>query len=82
MDDRLGEARYGDWTGRSLKELSKEPLWRVVQAHPSAVTFPGEQGESMLAMQVRAVDAVREHDTAVAAAHGDWLSGSWSPTAT
>jgi len=55
VDDRLGEARYGDWTGRPLKELAKEPLWRVVQAHPSAVTFPGEQGESMLAMQVRAV---------------------------
>ncbi len=79
VDDRLGEARYGDWTGRSLKELSKEPLWRVVQAHPSAVTFPGEQGESMLAMQVRAVDAVREHDTAVATAHGDsavWVAVS------
>ena len=26
-DDRLGEARYGDWTGRPLKELVKEPLW-------------------------------------------------------
>jgi len=79
VDDRLGEARYGDWTGRSLKDLSKEPLWRVVQAHPSAVTFPGEQGESMLAMQVRAVDAVREHDTAVASAHGDsavWVAVS------
>jgi probable phosphomutase (TIGR03848 family) len=71
VDDRLGEARYGDWTGRPLKELAKEPLWRVVQAHPSAVTFPGEQGESMLAMQVRAVEAVREHDAAVTTAHGD-----------
>ena len=40
-DDRLGECRYGDWTGRALKDLAKDPLWRVVQAHPSAVTFPG-----------------------------------------
>jgi undecaprenyl-diphosphatase UppP len=41
VDDRLGECRYGDWTGRPLKELAKDPLWKVVQAHPSAVTFPG-----------------------------------------
>jgi probable phosphomutase (TIGR03848 family) len=71
VDDRLGEARYGDWTGRPLKELAKEPLWRVVQAHPSAVTFPGEHGESMLGMQLRAVEAVREYDAAVARDHGE-----------
>jgi probable phosphomutase (TIGR03848 family) len=79
VDERLGEARYGDWTGRPLKELAKEPLWRVVQAHPSGVTFPGELGESMLAMQLRAVEAVREHDAAVAKAHGDdavWVAVS------
>ena len=79
VEDRLGEAHYGDWTGRLLKELAKEPLWPVVQAHPSAVTFPGEHGESMLGMQVRAVEAVREHDAAVAREHGDdavWVAVS------
>ena len=79
VDDRLGEARYGDWTGRPLKELAKEPLWRVVQAHPSAVTFPGEQGESMLGMQLRAVEAIREHDAAVARECGEeavWVAVS------
>jgi probable phosphomutase (TIGR03848 family) len=79
VDDRLGECRYGDWTGRTLKELAKEPLWRVVQAHPSAVTFPGEEGESLPDMQHRAVSAVREHDAAVAAAHGEeaiWVAVS------
>jgi probable phosphomutase (TIGR03848 family) len=79
VDDRLGECRYGDWTGRPLKELAKDPLWRVVQAHPSAVVFPGEEGEAMLTMQQRAVTAVREHDARVAAAHGDdaiWLAVS------
>src|SRR4051794_30008479 len=35
-DDRLGECRYGDWTGQELKKLAKDPLWKVVQAHPSA----------------------------------------------
>jgi probable phosphomutase (TIGR03848 family) len=78
-DDRLGECRYGDWTGRPLKELAKEPLWRVVQAHPSAARFPGPGGESMPDMQHRAVEAVREHDAGVAAAHGDdalWVAFS------
>jgi probable phosphomutase (TIGR03848 family) len=59
-DDRLGECRYGDWTGKSLRQLSRDPLWRVVQAHPSGVRFPGENGESMIAMQQRAVTAVRD----------------------
>jgi probable phosphomutase (TIGR03848 family) len=58
LDERVGECHYGDWTGQPLKKLAKEPLWRVVQAHPSAVRFPG--GESMLGMQDRAVGAVRD----------------------
>lgn len=33
-DDRIGEAHYGDWSGRKLAELSGEPLMEVVQAHP------------------------------------------------
>ena len=52
----VGEVRYGDWTGRTLKELAKEPLWKVVQATPSAARFP--DGESIFEMQARAVLAV------------------------
>ena len=59
-DDRVGECHYGDWTGQPLKKLAREPLWRVVQAPPSAVPFPGAAGESMLGMQDRAVSAVRD----------------------
>ena len=77
-DPRLGECRYGDWTGRSLKELEKDPLWPVVQAHPSAVRFPGLEGESMLDMQHRAVAAVRDWNdklgkdaTYLICSHGD-----------
>ena len=40
-DERLAEVRYGDWTGQPLKRLAKDPLWRVVQAHPSAASVPG-----------------------------------------
>lgn len=67
-DQRLTECGYGEWTGRKLSSLAKEPLWAVVQQHPSGVTFPG--GESMRAMQQRSVTAVRDHDAKVAAAHG------------
>jgi probable phosphomutase (TIGR03848 family) len=58
-DDRLGEARYGDWTGRAIKELVKDPLWKVVQQHPSAAVFPGPEGEGLAQTQARAVAAVR-----------------------
>ncbi|MDQ6876020.1 MAG: MSMEG_4193 family putative phosphomutase [Actinomycetota bacterium] len=59
-DDRLGEARYGDWTGQELKKLVKDPMWKVVQQHPSAAVFPGAGGEGLAHTQARAVSAVRE----------------------
>lgn len=71
--DGLGECRYGAWTGKSLRELSGDPLWRVVQEHPSAATFPSSAdypGESLAAMSARAVAAVRDVDARVAADHG------------
>ncbi|MFJ6726744.1 histidine phosphatase family protein [Streptomyces sp. NPDC091281] len=67
-DDRVGEAHYGDWSGRKLAELKDEPLMEVVQAHPSAAAFPG--GESMRAMQTRAAEAVREWNARVERDHG------------
>ncbi|POM22248.1 Phosphoserine phosphatase 1 [Actinomadura rubteroloni] len=70
VDERFGEVRYGDWTGRPLKELAKEPLWRVVQAHPSAAVFPGADGEGLADAQNRAVAAVRSWNARVAAEHG------------
>ena len=64
----LSECDYGEWQGRTLKELAKEPLWKVVQTQPSAAAFPG--GESLPAMQARAVAAVRRRDADVEAEHG------------
>lgn len=72
-DKGLSECDYGEWQGRLLKDLAKEPLWKVVQSRPSAVTFPG--GETMAGMQARAVAAVRRHDTVVEAEHG--LDAVW-----
>lgn len=80
VDERVGEVRYGDWTGAELKKLAKDPLWKVVQGHPSAMTFPGEGGESMRDMQTRAVSAVRDWNerlgsdaTYVVISHGDLI---------
>jgi probable phosphomutase (TIGR03848 family) len=60
LDDRIGECHYGDWTGQELATLAKDPLWKVVQAHPSAVTFPGPEGEALRETQARGVAAVRD----------------------
>lgn len=74
----LIEADYGEWTGRRLRDLAREPLWKVVQQHPSGVTFPG--GEAMRDMQARAVGAIRTWNsrlgpdaTWLACSHGDPL---------
>lgn len=74
-DERLAEVDYGDWTGRKIGDLTKEPLWAVVQAHPSAAVFPG--GEGLAQVQARAVAAVRDHDRRLAEQHGGdalWLA--------
>ncbi|WP_055482083.1 histidine phosphatase family protein [Sphaerimonospora mesophila] len=75
-DERFEECGYGEWTGRPLGDLAKEPLWQVVQAHPSAAVFPG--GEAMAEVQSRAVRAVREWNerlgdkaTYLVCSHGD-----------
>lgn len=68
VDERIMEVDYGSWTGRTIKELLSEPLWKVVQQHPSAAVFPG--GEGLAQVQLRAVTAVREHDARLAAEYG------------
>ena len=70
-EERVGECRYGNWSGRKLSELAEEPLWRTVQDYPSAAVFPGPEGESIRAMQARAVEAVREWDARIKEEHGN-----------
>jgi probable phosphomutase (TIGR03848 family) len=76
VEERLIECGYGDWTGKAIKDLAKDPLWKVVQAQPSAVRFPN--GEGLAEMATRAVAAVRDWDERlgddavwVACTHGD-----------
>ncbi len=68
VDEGLTECGYGDWEGKPLKELTGDPLWPVVQQHPSAAVFPN--GEAMAAMSARAIATVRRWDAKVTAEHG------------
>ncbi|MFG1777899.1 MSMEG_4193 family putative phosphomutase [Micromonospora sp. NPDC049048] len=77
VEEGLIECGYGAWEGQPLKKLAKDPLWPVVQQHPSAAVFP--QGEAMAAMAARAVAAVRSWDARITAEHGPeavWLACS------
>jgi len=76
-DEGLTECGYGDWEGKQLKDLAKEPLWQVVQQHPSAAVFPN--GEAMADMSARAIATVRRWDEKITAEHGPdalWLACS------
>jgi probable phosphoglycerate mutase len=79
LDERFGETGYGDWTGRELKTLRRDPLWKLLMATPSAVTFPN--GEAFPDVQARAVRAVRDWNarlgpdaTYVACTHADVIA--------
>jgi probable phosphomutase (TIGR03848 family) len=61
----LVDVDTGDWTGRDLKEVSKEPSWWGVVFRPSLTRLPG--GETLWEMQVRAVTALER----IRAAHPD-----------
>jgi len=76
IDDRLTEVDYGDWTGKELKVLARDPLWTTVQRQPSAMQFP--EGESLRAAATRATEAIRDLDATfkdddvwLAVSHGD-----------
>jgi probable phosphomutase (TIGR03848 family) len=72
----LVELEYGDWQGRTLKQLSRRKLWKVVQEKPSEMQFP--RGESFIAVQQRAVAEIEritaendEKDLVACFSHGD-----------
>ena len=65
--DDLLEADYGEWQGQAIEDLTKQDLWKVVQAAPSFAHFPG--GEAMRNMQSRMVEALH----AIAAAHPEQI---------
>ncbi|MGI9053532.1 MAG: MSMEG_4193 family putative phosphomutase [Ilumatobacteraceae bacterium] len=56
VDRGLLECDFGEWTGASLRRLSRKREWATVQRAPSTFRFPG--GESFTEMQVRIVTAL------------------------
>ena len=74
----LSEVDYGDWTGRKIRDLLKEPLWETVRATPSLARFPG--GESLAEVAVRSRTALESASeqardagakAAILVSHGD-----------
>jgi len=45
------EMNYGQWSGRKLKDLRREKLWKLIQTRPSRVKFPS--GESFATAEKR-----------------------------
>lgn len=52
----VGEVDFGEWQGKTIKELSRRKMWHVIQYTPTRAYFPG--GETVRAAQVRAVNTV------------------------
>ena len=66
----LSEINFGQWQGKTIKQLSRLKLWKVVQQTPSQMRFP--DGESFVEAQQRLVADVQ----AIVSAHDpkDWVA--------
>lgn len=76
IEDGIAEVDFGQWAGQHLRKLSRTRLWGIVQSYPSGAQFP--QGETIRAMQMRAVDALdriasRYRGSVVIVSHADVL---------
>lgn len=76
IEPDLIELGYGDWQGKTLKQLTRRKLWKTVQDAPSQMRFPN--GESFVEVQTRAVAALdriaaahEERDLVACFSHGD-----------
>lgn len=69
------EVDYGEWRGQNLKDLAKDPAWKMVQHYPSNFRFP--EGETLQEVQYRAVAAFNRihqtfpNQTVAVFSHGD-----------
>jgi probable phosphoglycerate mutase len=70
------EIDFGTWQGKTLKQLRRRKLWKVVQSQPSRAQFP--EGESFAEAQTRICrqieDLLAEHkpkDLFVCVSHSD-----------
>lgn len=56
--ENLSEIHFGDWQGKTIKQMRRLKLWRTVQNHPSQMQFPN--GESFVDAQNRLVDCITQ----------------------
>lgn len=54
--ENLSEINFGDWQGKTIKQMRRLKLWETVQNHPSQMQFPN--GESFMGAQTRLVDCI------------------------
>ncbi len=72
----LQEIDFGDWQGKSIKQLSRRKLWKTVQNKPEEMVFPG--GESFSGAQTRLAERLKtisqdhkEHEVVTCFSHSD-----------
>jgi probable phosphoglycerate mutase len=72
----LIEVDFGDWEGKSLKQLKRTKLWKQVQQNPGTFQFPG--GERLIDAQQRVVDGLiklsqeyQDEDLVICVSHSD-----------
>jgi probable phosphomutase (TIGR03848 family) len=56
--DGLLEVNFGQWQGKTIKQLGRLKLWKTVQEKPSEMRFP--EGESFAEARERVVLAIEE----------------------
>jgi probable phosphomutase (TIGR03848 family) len=80
IEPGLNEMDFGEWTGRTIRDLQEHPRWRAFNERRSATRVPG--GELMLEVQQRmiaAVDSLRERHrwgSVLAVSHGDVIKAA------
>lgn len=74
----LLEVDFGDWQDKTLKQLSRRKLWKVVQSQPAHARFP--KGESFAQAQLRIVEEInalcaqhKPKDIFVCVGHSDMI---------
>jgi probable phosphoglycerate mutase len=56
--ENLSEINFGNWQGKTIKQMRRLKLWETVQKHPSQMQFPN--GESFVGAQKRLVDCITQ----------------------
>ena len=75
--DDLGEVFYGEWQGRSFRQLYRLKAWRELQSRPAEFRFPG--GETIREAQTRGIRAAEamlarhRNQAVVAVSHADMI---------